>query len=66
MDPRANLEEQLKLARRLQRALDVDANDFSELKGVDQILADAERLADLVLVLDEWIKKGGFSPYTIQ
>lgn len=49
MDPRANLREQLELARRI-----VDCNDAD----VD----DAPRLAELVLALNEWIGMGGFLP----
>jgi hypothetical protein len=47
MDPNANLAEQLQIARRL-----------SEGHESPQ----AERLADLVIALDEWIRIGGFLP----
>lgn len=49
MDPDANLEEQLRIAERI-------TNDL----GIDY--ADADRLAELVLALNEWIKGGGFLP----
>lgn len=48
MDPNANLKEQVKLATLL-----VDDENASD---------DATRLAELVLSLDEWIRKGGFLP----
>ena len=48
MDPNANLEEQLRLANRFANG----KGDFME----------AERLAELVLALDEWIRGGGFIP----
>jgi hypothetical protein len=51
MDPNANLERQLILAQRI-----VDSYNEDGLK------VDAEELADLVLALNEWIKKGGFLP----
>ena len=48
MDPNANLLEQLRLARKL-----VDDDAPSD---------DAQRLAELVLALDEWLQRGGFMP----
>lgn len=47
MDPNANLEEQLKLSRAL---VWLDGGRY------------ATRLAELVIALDEWIRKGGFLP----
>lgn len=55
MDPNANLREQLKLAKRL--AMGMARNDSPEAR-----LDDADRLAELVLALDEWLTKGGFLP----
>lgn len=52
MDPTANLKEQLELAREF-----VDET----VRYPDQ-LENAERLSELVLALDEWIRKGGFLP----
>lgn len=46
MDPNANLEEQRRIVSTIIR-------DGS---------GDAERLADLVEALDEWLSKGGFLP----
>jgi hypothetical protein len=46
MDPNANLAEQRRIA-------------LSILEGDD---GDAERLAELVQALDEWLTKGGFLP----
>lgn len=53
MDPDANIKEQRGLARRI--IADVD-------RGVGASPNDAERLAELVLALDEWLQKGGFPP----
>lgn len=52
MDPNANLEEQLKLARHV-----IDRDDE---EPVDD--ADVERLAELVVALDTWVRGGGFLP----
>lgn len=46
MDPNANLAEQLRLAR--------DPEEWDHDSGT--------RLAELVVALDEWIRKGGFLP----
>lgn len=53
MDPNENLREQLELAQKLR-------DDFS----LDDLQVDraAMRLAELVLALDEWLRKGGFYP----
>ncbi len=48
MDPDANLHEQIYLAE--------------IIKTVRVTQAEAERLAELVLALDAWIKGGGFLP----
>jgi hypothetical protein len=49
MDPTANLAEQLLLANSL-------------LDGLTDSGRAAERLAELVLALNEWLAKGGFPP----
>jgi hypothetical protein len=54
MDPNANLAEQLELARRIQKTLD--------RSSYVPVPAQAARLAELVLALDEWITHGGFLP----
>lgn len=46
MDPTANLQEQLRIAKRIANGRD----------------ADSVRLADLVIALNEWITRGGFLP----
>ena len=51
MDPNANLEEQLRLAQRIQ-------NDPSE----DGDAHAADRLAELVIALHDWLNRGGFLP----
>lgn len=53
MDPDANLKEALELANCL--ACEGDFDPHAKL-------IEAERLADLLLALDEWITKGGFLP----
>ncbi len=52
MDPNENLNEQLRLADIIQDGM----------LGPDYDLADIDRLAELVIALDEWITKGGFIP----
>lgn len=51
MDPNANLEEQINISNRI-------INGTGDMDDMD----DAERLAELVLALDEWIERGGFLP----
>lgn len=58
MDPEANLREQRTLA---QLIVTTEAcNGFA--RPQPQWLADANRLAELVLALDEWILNGGSLP----
>ena len=74
MDPEANLNEQLEAARdiiaRFDAIPDVDENpdfwgDEQDRSDFFESLADSgQRLAELVLALDEWRRKGGFDPYT--
>lgn len=54
MDPDANLKEQLEIARRIQEDWDTDERLPDP--------GDAQRLAELVIALDEWRRKGGFLP----
>ena len=59
MDPNANLREQLELAQEIvKRAASIEQQDMT-LSPAEQ---NALRLAELVLALDEWIRKGGFLP----
>lgn len=53
MDPNENLKEQLVISKRIR--VSADRNEFI---GVAEI----ERLSDLVIALDEWLKGGGFLP----
>jgi hypothetical protein len=53
MDPTANLSEQLKLARAIMKSVD---------NGADPCPMDSERLAELVIALNEWMWSGGFPP----
>ena len=63
MDPNANLQEQLELAREMQ-AIEDASDDEGNLaqEQVDDYQLKAGRLADLMLALNEWITKGGFLP----
>lgn len=54
MDPDANLKEQLEIAHGI-----VDASDD---EVINESVDNAERLAELILALDGWIKAGGFLP----
>lgn len=56
MDPDTNLEEQIEIARRMQEGVDADNYEH------DQTIEDGQRLAELVIALDKWIKCGGFLP----
>lgn len=54
MDPNANLTEQVRLAGEILDCCD-DVAESEASEGV-------QRLAELVLALDEWLKGGGFLP----
>jgi len=54
MDPIANLKQQIELARKMRS--DIEQNGYVDINC-------AERLAELVLELDEWRTNGGFDPY---
>lgn len=57
MDPKTNLEEQRKLASEIIQRSDALVPD-------DMCIARmGAQLAELVVALDEWRLKGGFSPY---
>jgi hypothetical protein len=58
MDPKENLKEQLTLARRFIRQ---SSEQPDEMVAFDE--QEVVRLAELVIALDEWQRKGGFSPY---
>jgi hypothetical protein len=62
MDPNANVAEQVKLAREITehpRTVETHSDDPGERYS---LVHSAERLAELVLALDEWRGKGGFAP----
>ena len=56
MDPMANVTEQLEIANEI---LDGPGDDPNAPTYSDEVV----RLAELVLALDEWRRKGGFDPY---
>ena len=60
MDPNANLTEQLEIAQQIISgvAQQVVSGDYDDI----DLEEDAVRLAELVLALDEWIRRGGFLP----
>lgn len=63
MDPTANLKEQLALSAKIQRAY--DSSDVTNYTSKLETMADdANRLAELVIALNEWIQRGGFLPIT--
>ena len=55
MDPNANLKEQRGLVVTILKTID-------RLEEHDDLSEDAERLAELVQALDEWLSGGGFLP----
>ena len=59
MDPIENLKQQLVLAQRILHRADRDDYPYH----VPEQAEDAECLAALVIALDEWMSKGGFSPW---
>lgn len=63
MDPKKNIEEQIALANAIIADID-DADPDEDMDALDGVLANAEKLSQLVLALDEWRRKGGFDPYT--
>lgn len=58
MDPTANLAEQLRIAECF---VDEDEDSMSASDMASSLHA-AQRLAELVIALDEWVRKGGFLP----
>ena len=64
MDPIANLREQMEISREIQATWDGCSGDGTLTTSQAVWMADkAARLADLVLALNEWMRKGGFSPW---
>jgi len=59
MDPISNLKEQRELANTLINPTTSDSGFLDTSARIEQ----AERLAELVIELDEWRLKGGFDPY---
>lgn len=60
MDPIANIKEQRDLAAAI-----IERTDAAD-RGEDAtwLIDYAQRLAELVIALDEWRTNGGFDPYT--
>lgn len=57
MDPTRNLQEQLELAREIRLAVDGETN-----VSASEVWAKANRLSELVLALDSWLRRQGFPP----
>ena len=57
MDPNANLEELLRLARESQALIDSDEG-ATPLELAERL----DRMSELVLALDAWLRGGGFAP----
>jgi len=63
MDPTANLLEAVKLARQLTSL--IDGEDYYEgLRDPAPREDDVERLGELVIALHDWLKGGGFAPFS--
>lgn len=54
MDPNANLDEQIRIARAV-----LDANEDEPMEDPE---GDLRRMCELVEALDSWIRRGGFLP----
>jgi hypothetical protein len=65
MDPQANIREQRELAQQIIDRTDAADKDDRPFTGKEQTahMEDADRLAELVLALDEWRRRGGYDPY---
>lgn len=61
MDPVANMKEQLDLANAIMLFSEADPMDENEQT---EYIEWAGRLAELVIALDEWRRKGGWDIYT--
>lgn len=62
MDPNANIEELLRLAEDIRRI--ENEGELSERYALAEreVIQSAERMAELILALDEWLYRGGFMP----
>lgn len=63
MDPNANLKGQLELAKEILGVWDdCDANGRLTQHQAEHVSDQAEKLAELVIALNNWISRGGFLP----
>lgn len=63
MDPDANLQEQLQIARNIETTWDNCGEDGNlTLESLNHVADQANRLAELVLALNTWICRGNFLP----
>lgn len=63
MDPITNVREQVTLANEIVRMVD-DYNFDIHGDKVSLFAANSNDLAERVVALDEWVRSGGFPPYT--
>jgi hypothetical protein len=63
MDPSTNLQEQMHLARKILQIVDECPEDGSfTTEQLEDLAEHAPRLAELVMALDGWLRRGGFLP----
>lgn len=66
MDSKANLKEQIELAKLIQKKSNLLAK-VTDLNEQHELFVDiselSERLSELIIVMDNWISNGGFHPY---
>ena len=66
MDPEANLAEQLSLAAEIIEIIDGGVDEGGNLSlsedEMDEVVDNANRLAELVQALDGWLRSSGFLP----
>lgn len=63
MDPNANLRQQLRVAAKVVELVDHPPEDMTSAEVQEELAHLANELAELVVALHEWRKKGGFDPY---
>jgi hypothetical protein len=64
MDPEANIREQVEIAKRIQQLTEEqsDCHGYLPHSIAEDIVAEADRLSELVLAMVEWNRRGGFLP----
>ena len=63
MDPNKNLQEQLRIAADILELIpEGEVNEGQSRMSLNELVTAAERLAELVEVMNGWLSKGGFLP----